>query len=138
MLTFLVEKDIPASLLPPAGELDTDEAVGTLKAYAFIAQREDYGSFDVHRLVRLATRNWVDKRDEKGQQATKVMGRVAEEYPLPKHKNRDMWVKYLPHAQVALGFRGDSTDKEAERELLFNVGGSFRLFGTRCPARTVE
>ncbi|RYC80729.1 hypothetical protein BFJ63_vAg16388 [Fusarium oxysporum f. sp. narcissi] len=54
-MCFLAEKDIPVLLLPPADdEIDADEAIGTLKAYAFISQRDGSSSFDIHRLVQLA------------------------------------------------------------------------------------
>lgn len=36
-LCFLAGKDIPQSLLPPAGKLETVEAIGTFRAYAFIS-----------------------------------------------------------------------------------------------------
>ena len=85
-MSFLAQKDILASLLPPADELNTDEAIDTLKAYAFVAQREEHDLFDMHRLFRLAMRNLLDERGEKEQQAMKMMG---------------------PHALVALRFRGE-------------------------------
>ncbi|KAL6871672.1 purine and uridine phosphorylase [Trichoderma longibrachiatum] len=39
-MSMLAEKDIPKSLLPTAKAIDAIDAIGTLKAYAFIAQRE--------------------------------------------------------------------------------------------------
>jgi hypothetical protein len=55
LLCLLGEKDIPISLLPPAeSELEMDEAIGALRAYGFITQREGQDSIDMHRLVRLA------------------------------------------------------------------------------------
>ena len=129
-MCFLAEKDIPASLLPPADdELEADEAIGTLKAYAFITQREEQDSFDIHRLVRLAMRNWVDEKGEKGVQVTKVIQQVAKMFPFPKHENRNVWIKYLPHAQAALKFLGDCTEKVAKSRLLFNVANSFANLG---------
>ncbi|KZL86005.1 hypothetical protein CI238_13375 [Colletotrichum incanum] len=54
---FLEFKDIPRALLPPRGdktdtdnEMDTDEAIGILTAYAFIMQREVTDKFDIHPL----------------------------------------------------------------------------------------
>jgi hypothetical protein len=38
-MCFLAEKDIPVTLLPPADELEADEAIGTLRAYAFVTER---------------------------------------------------------------------------------------------------
>lgn len=54
-------KDVLISLLPP-GLLRKEEinALGTLDAYAFVYRRQaEYLSLDVHRLVHLATRNWL-------------------------------------------------------------------------------
>ena len=101
-MSFLAEKDVPASLPPPADELDTDGPVGTLKVYAFITRREQQDAFDMHRLVRLAMRNWLEKRGKKWRQVAKVIGRLAEEFSFPDHENKDVWVKYLPHAQAIL------------------------------------
>ncbi|KAF7549262.1 hypothetical protein G7Z17_g6496 [Cylindrodendrum hubeiense] len=57
-ICFLAEKDIPASLLPRGeDDLVVEEAIGTLKGYAFITEREVSSHFDIHRLVRLAMRN---------------------------------------------------------------------------------
>ena len=129
-MSFLAEKDIPASLLPPADdELEADKAIGALKAYAFITQREEQDSFDIHRLVRLAMRNWLDGKGEQEECILEVIRWLAEAFPFPTHENRDTWIKYLSHAKAALDFREDSTYEEAESKLLFNVGESFRVLG---------
>jgi hypothetical protein len=68
-ICFLAERDIPISLLPPADdEIEKDEGVGTLEAYGFITRREDGGSIDIHRLVRLAMWNWL-RQEGQSQQA---------------------------------------------------------------------
>jgi tetratricopeptide (TPR) repeat protein len=105
------------------------EAIGTLKAYAFVNEREESSSFDIHRLVRLAMQNWLDEEGEREECITKVIQRLAEAFPFPQHENRDVWTKYLPHAQTALEFREDSTDEEAEWRLLFDVAESHSILG---------
>jgi tetratricopeptide (TPR) repeat protein len=128
-MCFLAEKDIPESLLPLADdELEADEATGTLKAYAFVTQREGSDSFDIHRLVRLAMRNWLDEGQRK-ECITSVIERLAEVFPFPEHENRDVWMEYLPHAQTALEFREDSTNEEAKRDLLSSVALSHAILG---------
>ena len=129
-MCFLAEKEIPLSLLPPVDdELEVAEAIGTLKAYAFITEREESSSFDIHRLVRLAMQNWLDEEGEREMCITEVIQRLAEAFPFPRYENRDVWTKYLPHAQTALEFREDSTDEEAEWRLLFNVANSHSILG---------
>ena len=58
-MSFLAEQDIPQSLLPPDGRAKTAEAIGTLRAYRFIIEREELGSYDIHRLVQVSARKWL-------------------------------------------------------------------------------
>ncbi|KAK3946214.1 P-loop containing nucleoside triphosphate hydrolase protein [Diplogelasinospora grovesii] len=89
-LCFLAEKEIPAPLLPLAdNDLAADEAISTLKAYAFISQREQNDSFDTHRLIQFAMQNWLDRKGDKEEDVTRVIRRVAEIFPFPEHENRD-------------------------------------------------
>ncbi|KAH7215414.1 hypothetical protein DER44DRAFT_820271 [Fusarium oxysporum] len=129
-MCFLAEKDIPVSLLPPADdEINADEAIGTLKAYAFINQRGGSSSFDIHRLVRLAVQNWLEEKGERGAVITTVIQRLAAAFVSPKHENRGVWMQYLPHAQTALESQKYCRDEEAKRSLLFDVGESNMMLG---------
>ena len=128
-MCFLAEKDIPHSVLPTAGRLRSVEAIGTLKAYAFIIQRKEPDAYDIHRLVRLSMLNWLTEKGERKEWTTKVLQRFAEVYPFPKHENRGVWMRYLPHTQYILKYRRDAEDEDAEQWLLINVGESYYLIG---------
>ncbi|PLN78803.1 nucleoside phosphorylase domain-containing protein [Aspergillus taichungensis] len=53
-------RDIPLSLLPRKGSpVEQQKALGLLKAYSFITQMTDSEFLNMHRLVHLATRNWL-------------------------------------------------------------------------------
>jgi hypothetical protein len=56
-MSCVAQQDIPHSLLPPATRRKELEAIGTLKAYAFITKRDGQDSYDIHRLVQIAMRN---------------------------------------------------------------------------------
>jgi hypothetical protein len=59
-VSCLVLQRIPESLLPLAQtKIKMVEAIGTLTAYSFITKREIEQSFNLHRLVHLATQNWL-------------------------------------------------------------------------------
>ncbi|KZL87964.1 kinesin light chain [Colletotrichum incanum] len=129
-ICYLAEKDIPRELLPPGDdEMETDEAIGTLKAYAFILQRGDENRFDIHRLVRLVMRNWLGKQAKQEEQATKAIYWMSKMFPWPDHRNREIWMAYLPHAQAALQVRDWCTDDEALWNLLSITGESNELLG---------
>ncbi|KAK4663369.1 hypothetical protein QC763_0097850 [Podospora pseudopauciseta] len=112
-LCFLAGKDIPHSLLPPAGTLETVEAIGTLKAYAFISQQNESDSYDIHRLVQISMLSWLDGKGERQEWTAKVLERLNDIFPWPKHENREEWIRYLPHTQHALQLRKRIDNEEA-------------------------
>ncbi|OPB46100.1 kinesin [Trichoderma guizhouense] len=62
-MSMLDRQDIPAEFLShygeqagvPRGEMELTEALGILKAFSFVTETTDSGSFDMHRLVQLVT-----------------------------------------------------------------------------------
>ncbi|KIM98571.1 hypothetical protein OIDMADRAFT_167357 [Oidiodendron maius Zn] len=129
-MCFLAEKDIPASLLPPADdELDKEGVIKVLKAYAFINERIGSSSFDIHHLVRLPTRNWLETEREVEMCATSVLQRLADVFPWPEYENQGLWMRYLPHVLTVLGGRKDAGDEKDVRDLLHRVGRSLFLLG---------
>ncbi|KAK8092124.1 uncharacterized protein PG998_015137 [Apiospora kogelbergensis] len=129
-IAYFAEKDIPISFLPAGeDEMERDEAISTLQAYAFIVDRGTPDRFDIHRLVRLATRNWVQAKGGQGQQVTSVVQQLSEKFPWPKHENRDMWTWYLPHAQAVLILRDECSESEMLWTLQHNVAACYSLLG---------
>ena len=127
-MSLLAEKDIPKSLLPTARKIKALEAIGTLKAYAFITQREGQDSFDIHRLVRLAMQNLLENQGLKNCVSSTIQ-QLDRVFPVPEHENRDTWMKYLPHAQAALEFREHLEGGEVVASLLFKVAEGNSLQG---------
>jgi tetratricopeptide repeat protein len=91
-------RDIPLSLLPPdSSQVKQQNALGLLKAYSFIAGQADDQTLSLHRLVYLATRNWLQTRG--------MLERLM----------RTLWWKYLSHALFVLQskeFQNDTQDRE--------------------------
>ena len=126
-MCFLAEKDIPLALLPPEDELEVDEAIGTLKAYAFITEREQT-SYDMHRLVRLATQHWLEG-EELREQIFSTLQRLHQVFLFPRHENRDTWLRYMPHVLAALEFRDTCIDGTMKGDLLWIIGECYRILG---------
>ncbi|KAF2176127.1 TPR-like protein, partial [Zopfia rhizophila CBS 207.26] len=96
-------KDIPQSLLPPAQSTKKAvDAIGTLSAYSFITKHTIDQLLDLHRLVHLATRNWLRTEGTLRVWAAKALDRLEEVFPDNDHTNRSVWRMYLPHARYAL------------------------------------
>jgi tetratricopeptide (TPR) repeat protein len=135
LVSFIAARDVPRSFLhrasrgllssPEEDDLKEDEAFGVLEGYAFITPR-DYESFDVHRLVQLAMRNWVNAKRERDACVIRVMTRLAEEVGDPQHDNKQMWMRWLPHMQASVQY-GDDHTSLYRLELMVVIGGCYNL-----------
>jgi tetratricopeptide (TPR) repeat protein len=126
----ILAENIPRSVLPPGeDELEGEEAIGMLKAYAFIKGRAVQKSYEMHRLVRLAMRNWLTEQGKLKACVTAVIRRLNEVFPSPTHENRHAWEDYLPHALAALNFKDNSTEDAVKARLLGSVAESNQRLG---------
>jgi tetratricopeptide (TPR) repeat protein len=104
-------KDIPQSLLPPGPTRKKEiDAIGTLNAYSFIIRRPADTALDLHRLVHLATRNWLRKEQQLSQSTEKAIMRLEEVFPNDSHENRSLWRTYLTHVRYVI--ESDLVDKD--------------------------
>jgi hypothetical protein len=107
-------RDIPITLIPPSHSvLETQKSLGTLKAYSFITAHTNNRFLSMHRLVHLATRNWLARENllpARTKLATDLFNSV---FPSTDLINRRPWRECLPHAQYLLGCQElDVGDKE--------------------------
>lgn len=88
---YIDPKDIPSSLLPlgQSRKKETD-AIGTLNAYSFITMRHADLAINVHRLVHLATRNWLRKEQLLAKWTKKVIVRLEKVFPDNNYRNRSI------------------------------------------------
>ncbi len=109
-------KDIPQSLLPAGASRKKEiDAIGTLEAYSFIIKRAADLALDLHRLVHLATRNWLQQNDLMAQWTERAIIRLEEVFPEDDHQNRTEWRTYLPHVCCAL--MSDKAGKDGETRI---------------------
>jgi tetratricopeptide (TPR) repeat protein len=109
-------KNVPYSLLPPGPSRKKEiDAIGTLHAYSFVNRQLADLDLDVHRLVHLATRNWLRNKGLLTQWTERAIMRLEKVFPDDNHQNRSAWRKYLPHARYAL--ECDLIDKDEENRL---------------------
>jgi len=115
-------KAIPRSILPivqPKARMMG--AIGTLCAYQFAVKRENEDTYDVHRLVHLATRIWVDQCGSMAETREKAVAHLTQVFPSGDYANRELWREYLPHA-IRLCNDKEQEDLEVRYELCLKVG----------------
>jgi hypothetical protein len=92
-------RDIPQSILPtPTSAKKKIDALGLLSAYSFISNHAGGSSFRLHRLVHLATRNWMRRIKVFDLWVRRTTQQLDDIFPHDDHNNRVLWRKYLPHA----------------------------------------
>ncbi|KAF4632131.1 hypothetical protein G7Y89_g5991 [Cudoniella acicularis] len=130
IMSCVAQRDIPRSLLPPASKLREVQAIGILKAYAFITELEEGNSYDIHRLVQIAVQNWLRTTGELQRWSGETIKQVSRIFPSFKHENKHECTMYLPHAQCILNFQHfPEAFQESLRKLLFNTGLYFSQTG---------
>ncbi|KAH7409693.1 hypothetical protein BKA64DRAFT_693472 [Cadophora sp. MPI-SDFR-AT-0126] len=113
-------KDVPESLLPPGPSCKMElEALGTLDAYSFVSKRSTDKALDLHRLVHLATRNWLQNEQLLAHWTEIAIERLEDVFPDDDHNNRSIWRAYLPHARYILGSQLVGKGQQSRMRLLW-------------------
>lgn len=102
-------KAIPRSLLPTVpSDVQMEEAIGTLRRYSFIAERDSdrpysgQDRYEMNRLVHLATGVWVRKYRNSSDELEKAVRHVVGVFLTNDNANRPQWGVYLSHARRLL------------------------------------
>jgi tetratricopeptide (TPR) repeat protein len=120
--------DVPLALLPTASPREKGvDAVGILNAYSLVTKRTAESALDLHRLVHLSTRNWLQKQDLLSQQTQEAITRLLEVFPDHNHGNRSKWRRLLPHAMYTLSSGLTRQENEARTNLVWKC--AMTLYG---------
>jgi nucleoside phosphorylase/tetratricopeptide (TPR) repeat protein len=113
-------RNIPQSLLPlqksRKGRLD---ALGLLNAYSFTNCQDV--DISMHRLVHIATRNWLRKNGLFSHSIQRVADQIQKVFPSDHYTNRGLWRKYLPHALALVHESEFIIQQERYIELIENI-----------------
>ena len=115
-MACLERQVIPKALLPSAGgPVRLSNALGLLKAYSLITASQKDQIFNMHRLVHLATRNWLRLSGKFDEWAKSCLALVLEEFPSGEHGTLDTCDSYFPHALAVLGYEQLSPASDTSR-----------------------
>jgi tetratricopeptide (TPR) repeat protein len=133
LLSCVVSKDIPLSILPLPSEVEPPKvqksiAIGTLAAYSFVVKRPANDTIDIHRLVQLAARSWLKAENQWHVWVDKTIQRLVEIVPFGGHEKRELWTPYLPHAIQTTGL-SENGAVEGWMFLMERIGHCERLLG---------
>ncbi|GAQ04666.1 hypothetical protein ALT_1987 [Aspergillus lentulus] len=123
-------RHIPQSLLPQTtSSKKRTDAIGLLKAFSFVNEEGKACSLNIHRLVHLATRNWMRKNQLFSQQILKTADRLSEAFPNNYHTNRELWREYLPHVLSLTEEAEFQEEEEKYVDMIDKIGDCLRSDG---------
>ena len=97
-MSVLDRQPIPESLLSlDKEEVELEKALGTLKAFSSITLGKRRQEFSLHRLVHLATRNWLCMNKVLDTWTEKALVLLSELFPTPEFENWEIWMNSLTH-----------------------------------------
>ncbi|KAI0550528.1 acyl transferase/acyl hydrolase/lysophospholipase [Xylaria curta] len=121
-ISCIEPKAIPRSLLPNLGSEETMErAIGTLSGYAFLESREVDDMYDMHSLVHLATRVWIQEQARTEETTIDAVKHFNKNFPYLNPGNRHVWQVYFPHAFRLLN-RNGALEMRERYDLCYQVG----------------
>ena len=117
LIACVYRKDILLGLLGQASPLGREDATRILNDYALVTRRPAESALDVHRLVHLAIRNWLQEQQWLQKWTEKAIRHLLEAFPDNEYGNRSKWRRLLPHAKYVLSSDLIEQDHEERTEL---------------------
>ncbi|RWA05007.1 hypothetical protein EKO27_g10098 [Xylaria grammica] len=105
------------------GEFDED--VQILRDYCLISTSEAGDTFEMHRLVQLSTRTWLDVHKEAEKFKNQYIYRMAMEFPWPEFGNWDICRKLFPHVERAIHYKPVDQESLLEWALVMRRGSRY-------------
>lgn len=130
-MSIFDKQAIPRQLLSSnREEVELEKALGTLKAFSLITVEQSRQAFNLHRLVYLTTRSWLNMNKELEFWTGKTLVLLSEIFPLPQFENQETWMAYLPHAHNVLNSNHlPAGEYIAQATLLFKVAQALERKG---------
>jgi hypothetical protein len=91
-----------------------EDNILTLRNYSFISANADKTTFEIHRLVQLATRTWLSAHAQLERWKQQFIKNLCAEFPIGEFENWDKCQSLFPHAKSAVAHRPEEKDSLRE------------------------
>jgi tetratricopeptide (TPR) repeat protein len=128
LMSFFDRQGIPEDLLYGYNGAVKDnnsfkDDLATLGDYSFVTVTKGINIFEMHSLVQLATRKWLESQDELFKWRERFISNLCAEFPSGDDENWERCQALFPHAKAAMTQRPESRKSLEEWALLlFNAG----------------
>jgi tetratricopeptide (TPR) repeat protein len=115
------QSDNDGSLQDPESEFE--QAIELLIAFSLVRAETNGQFFEMHRLVQLATRRWLQSNNSIQEWKSNAIARMANNFPDGKYENWKICAMLLPHAKEVIAYQTADRESSLQRaDVLGNVG----------------
>jgi hypothetical protein len=100
-----------------------DKDVAMLEGFAFVSTTLETSTFEMHRLVQLATRRWLDSQGQAEHWKGVFARRLDDVFPSGAYENWAVCQKLLPHAIAAMNLKMKDRDALLHKASICYRGG---------------
>ncbi|KAJ5030679.1 hypothetical protein PSV08DRAFT_358843 [Bipolaris maydis] len=121
LMSFFDRQGIQEALLHQQSSIADDgfeEDVLVLRDYSLITVTRDVDTFEMHSLVQLATRTWLENEGQLDKWRERFISNLCAELPTGEHENWEKCQALFPHARAALAQQPKSKESRKEWALL--------------------
>jgi len=93
-----------------SGDDEFEDDISTLRSYSFIYVAGDGSSFQMHSLVQLATRKWLEAHGERDRWKHQFIRNLSSEFPTGEYENWATCQALFPHAKSAAAQRPEGQE----------------------------
>jgi tetratricopeptide (TPR) repeat protein len=108
-------------------DLEFEDAIGTLIGFSFVNSQEDGDNFEMHPLVQLSTRKWLEIHGEIEQRKEEVLSLLSQKFPTGEHANWTICEALEPHAQIVLRYQSVSQGCRLKRANILHNSAWFAV-----------
>lgn len=142
LMSFFDRQGIPESMIRPFDRnkthnreenMDNDsegpfeEDIVTLRDYCLVKTNEQGGDFEMHGLVQLSTRKWLDIYGESEKFKKKYISRMAQAFPTGGFETWEVCQRLFPHVEKAIDYRPVNRKSLEKWALLLENGSCYSL-----------
>lgn len=148
LMSFFDRQGIPESLLRDRRRAGNGESVGRsstfdedvllLQEYSFVYAFDNAHSFRMHRLVQLATHNWLHVSENYERWKQEFLYRLSAHLRPARFQNWAEWQMLLPHARLGSTLRPETEASILDwADIMFLMGGYLRQTGNGYDAEKI-
>lgn len=138
LMSVFDRQGIPQSLLQGEGEddLDFENRLAPLEEFSLISLEDSGRSFQMHRLIQLAIRSWLERHGDTDHWKEIAARVVAKSLPTWEYKFWKTWDTLLPHSEITSNYVSSNTESQLlHAAILHNTAWYFQVRGRYAAAK---